>query len=325
MPFGQLVLGPPGSGKTTYCNGLQQFFKLINRKVAVINLDPANDNPTYECAIDVRDLVSLEVVQEEMGLGPNGGLVYCMEYLQSNLDWLKEHLDPLANNGCYFLFDCPGQVELFSLHTGVKHILEIMTNTWNYRLVAVQLIDAHLCSDPAKYMAALLLSLSTAMHLELPLIHALSKFDLAQQYGQLAMPTDFYLHAQGLDRLSYVLGDAVPHRFKKLTMQLCEVIEDYGLVGFVPLAIEDKESVAGIVALVDKANGYAFAGLGNAANSSGHHGLIPPELQYSAGVIRDVDDLWSRMNERYGIGAVAEGGEEDVFVGGDLVSGGDDR
>ena len=50
MPFGQLVVGPPGSGKTTYCNGLQQFYTLQGRKVAVVNLDPANDHVSYDCA-----------------------------------------------------------------------------------------------------------------------------------------------------------------------------------------------------------------------------------------------------------------------------------
>lgn len=29
---------------------------------------------------DIRELISLDDVMEELGLGPNGGLVYCMEY-----------------------------------------------------------------------------------------------------------------------------------------------------------------------------------------------------------------------------------------------------
>lgn len=29
---------------------------------------------------DIRELVSLDDVMEELGLGPNGGLMYCMEY-----------------------------------------------------------------------------------------------------------------------------------------------------------------------------------------------------------------------------------------------------
>lgn len=50
-----------------------QFLGLLGRKVAVVNLDPANDRLPYECAVDVRGLVSLEDVQDSEGLGPNGG------------------------------------------------------------------------------------------------------------------------------------------------------------------------------------------------------------------------------------------------------------
>ena len=43
--WGQVVVGPPGSGKTTYCAGMQQYLELSGRQVAVINLDPAADPP----------------------------------------------------------------------------------------------------------------------------------------------------------------------------------------------------------------------------------------------------------------------------------------
>lgn len=43
------------------------------------------------------------------------------------------------------------------------------------RLAAVHLVDAHLASDPAKYLAAALVSLSAMLHLELPHINVLSK------------------------------------------------------------------------------------------------------------------------------------------------------
>lgn len=73
MPFGQIVVGPPGSGKTTYCRGMAQFMAGAGRKVAIVNLDPANDALPYDVAVDIADLVSLEEVQAELGLGPNGG------------------------------------------------------------------------------------------------------------------------------------------------------------------------------------------------------------------------------------------------------------
>ena len=73
MSFGQLVIGPPGCGKTTYCNGMQQYLRLLGRTASVINLDPANDLLPYDCAVDISDLVSLEQVMEQYRLGPNGG------------------------------------------------------------------------------------------------------------------------------------------------------------------------------------------------------------------------------------------------------------
>ena len=73
MAFGQMVVGPPGSGKSTCCKGLQHYFALIGRPAAVINLDPANDCLPYEASVDIRDLVSLEEVIASLGLGPNGG------------------------------------------------------------------------------------------------------------------------------------------------------------------------------------------------------------------------------------------------------------
>lgn len=44
---------------------------------------------------DIRDLITIDDVMEEIDLGPNGGLVYCMEYLISHSDWLEEQLGTL--------------------------------------------------------------------------------------------------------------------------------------------------------------------------------------------------------------------------------------
>ncbi len=57
----------------------------------MVNLDPAAEEFGYDVAFDVRDLITLADVMEELSLGPNGGLVYCMEYLLDNLDWLQVH------------------------------------------------------------------------------------------------------------------------------------------------------------------------------------------------------------------------------------------
>ena len=43
--------------------------------------------PYGEPDIDIRELISSDDVMEELDFGPNGGLVYAMEYFCSNLDW----------------------------------------------------------------------------------------------------------------------------------------------------------------------------------------------------------------------------------------------
>jgi GTPase SAR1 family protein len=117
MSFAQVVVGPPGSGKTTYCNGMAQYMESMGRKVAVINLDPANDLLPYTPKVDLSDLIQLDEVMESMGLGPNGGLVYCLEYLETNVDWLKQKLAAPELAGHYFIFDLPGQGRAFNYST----------------------------------------------------------------------------------------------------------------------------------------------------------------------------------------------------------------
>lgn len=46
-------MGPPGSGKSTYCRGMSEFLNGIGRKTIVVNLDPANEILPYECAINI--------------------------------------------------------------------------------------------------------------------------------------------------------------------------------------------------------------------------------------------------------------------------------
>ena len=47
----------------------------------VVNLDPAAEEILYQPSVDIRELISLEDVMEELELGPNGGLIYCMEWV----------------------------------------------------------------------------------------------------------------------------------------------------------------------------------------------------------------------------------------------------
>ena len=96
MPFAQLVIGPPGSGKSTYCDGMHQFLSAIGRKCSVVNLDPANDHTSYPCALAGRELVTIEETMEDLELGPNGAVLYALEELEHNWEWLENGLKGLG-------------------------------------------------------------------------------------------------------------------------------------------------------------------------------------------------------------------------------------
>ena len=72
---------------------------------------------------------------------------------------------------------------------------------------------------------------------------------------------------------------------------LAEVIEDYGMVSYTLLAIENKDSVQRLLALIDKATGYVFTGLRDFTP-------YPPEFVYGAGV-SDSGGATASMWERY--------------------------
>lgn len=328
--FGQFVVGPPGAGKTTYCQGMSMFIsRNLGRKCAVVNLDFANDSPPYEADIDVRDIISIETAMETESLGPNGGLLYCMEHLLANYDWLEQQLlslvegDGEEEEACnYVIFDCPGQVELYSHHICVQDLLKnLQGGKLSSRLTCVQLIDSFYCSQPATFISAVLLATTVMLRLGLPHVNILSKIDLLAMYGPLPFTLDFFTELTDLAPLARYIGAAAPKddysddgveeeedtnsssssnivddssgsdfgsntnessnsisnninsnsnskadprsilhsKFKKMSELLCELVDDYGLVSFVPVNIEDKETVHRALVNIDLANGYSMA------------------------------------------------------------------
>ncbi|KAM4795838.1 GPN-loop GTPase 2 [Rhinophrynus dorsalis] len=255
LGFGQAVIGPPGSGKSTYVRAMQAFLARLGRPASIINLDPAGEEEPG-AAVSLRELLGLEEVMSELHLGPNGALLYCMEYLRENMDWLRGRLQGLQ--GTYLLLDCPGQVELYTHHQALRDILRHLGD-WGLRLCAVHLVDSHYCTDPAKFISVLCTSLSTMLHVELPHVNILSKMDLIEQYGRLAFNLDYYTEVMDLSYLvNHLTSDPFFRRHKRLHEKLAEVIEDYGLVTFIPLSIKDEQSLQRVLSSVDKASGFCY-------------------------------------------------------------------
>jgi len=259
IKYGQVVIGAPGAGKSTYCAAMNQFLTAINRSHVLINIDPASENLKYNPVIDIADLISIKEVQSELGLGPNGSLIYCLDYLYINIHWLYTQIKNTKAD--YFIIDTPGQIETYSIDSKLKNILELVKKNCGIELACVHLTDSHACTDPSLFMSSMLVSLSASINLELPFVNFLSKTDLLEQYGDLLLPLEYFTEELEPSTLSELICDETTvfgKKYSSLARKLCELIEGYSLVSYTALDITDKLNMSNGLQLVDKANGYAY-------------------------------------------------------------------
>ncbi|KAF2803078.1 uncharacterized protein BDZ99DRAFT_576343 [Mytilinidion resinicola] len=310
MPFAQLVIGPPGSGKSTYCDGMHQFLTAVGRKCSVVNLDPANDHTSYPVALDVRDLVSLDSIMEDEQLGPNGSVLFALEDLELNFDWLEEGLKTLGDD--YILFDCPGQVELFTHHASLRNIFYRLQKL-GYRLVLMNLTDSYVITQPSTYISALLLALRSMLQIELPTLNVLTKIDNLINHPNLPFNLDFYTEVHDLSHLLPILDaeqasrsssdqgskegaegeeDPPQSKFAALNKAVVELVEEYGLVGFETLAVEDKTSMMTLLKAIDRTGGYAFG------SEEGANDTVWQVAMRSDAVTMDARDVQERWLDR---------------------------
>mmetsp|Transcript_53210 Transcript_53210/g.130393 ORF Transcript_53210/g.130393 Transcript_53210/m.130393 type:complete len:166 (-) Transcript_53210:976-1473(-) len=140
----------------------------------------------------------------------------------------------------------------------------------------VHLVDAHYCADPGKYVSVLLSCLTVMLRLELPAVNVLSKIDLIENFGTLAFGLEFYTEVAHLDYLVARLEeDPRLKRHAKLSGALCELVEEFSLVGFETLDIQEKESVLRLLKVIDKANGYMYGDM-DAFKTYGSPAFGPP-------------------------------------------------
>lgn len=221
----------------------------VGRQAHVVNLDPAADAFHYEVAADVRELVSLSDVMEELSLGPNGGLLYCMEFLENRLDdWLSEALDCYGEEE-YLMLDCPGQIELYS-HSSCMRTVANWLACEGFKAVCVYLLDSSfVIADASKFIAGCTQVLAAMLQLELPHISVLSKIDLLVGHR---VCLDKYL-APDARLLSVELDESMGPKLIDLNTSIAQVLEDYDIVSFTALDATNEESIAACLQQIDMA------------------------------------------------------------------------
>ncbi|KAI7871050.1 GPN-loop GTPase [Spinellus fusiger] len=286
----QLVMGPAGSGKSTYCATMMTHCQAAGRKVHLVNLDPAAERFEYEPTIDIRELITLEDVMGELDYGPNGGLIYCLEFLLNNIDWLEEEIGSYDED--YLIIDCPGQIELYTHFSIMRRLCEAL-GRWNMSICGVYCLESQFIEDKNKYFSGVLSAMSTMVNLEISHINVMTKMDLVVgDYGNISKEDqdnealdektkkkrqrkndlraerimveremERYLEPDPLLMAEEAGAEestpsAWTMKFQALNQAIVQLISDYSMVSFIPLNITDEESVEYVLSSVDHAMQY---------------------------------------------------------------------
>jgi hypothetical protein len=190
--------------------------------------------------------------------------LYCINFLEKNIEWLRINLE--KHKGKYFIFDTPGQIEIFTLSDSFKAILSFITNEkkgMGIRLCAVNLIESNNLLDLPKYIFSILSVLNSMIMLELPQVNIISKADLLKEFGELPFDLGFYKNPADDEKIKFYLDEAnLNPKFKALNKRISEFVIEHGLVGFSILDVKNQKLLNKIMSQIDSASGYIYSDSG---------------------------------------------------------------
>ncbi|MBS7248519.1 MAG: ATP/GTP-binding protein [Candidatus Jordarchaeales archaeon] len=173
MYYTTFFVGTAGSGKSTLANVYSEWLGEQNIDVATVNLDPGARYIPYTPDVDIREYVVLEDVMDAFNLGPNGGLVACVDMTVNFIEEIKREIDDLG--ATHVLVDTPGQLELFAFRESGP----IVTSSLGGAQSAVCfLMDPFLARTPYGFVSVMLLGASIQYRFFLPQLNILSKSDI---------------------------------------------------------------------------------------------------------------------------------------------------
>jgi GTPase SAR1 family protein len=236
-----------------------------------VNLDPAAEDFAFEPDLDIKDLISLEDVMDEMSLGPNGGLIYCFEFLMENLDFLTDPLEEVTDD-YLIVFDMPGQIELYTHVPILPNLVKtLMHGSLNIRMCATYLLEATFVVDRPKFFSGTLSAMSAMLMLEMPHLNILSKMDLVKgQVAKREMKRFVQVDADLIDddpsRRTTDDEDNRKYRdpastdslmsgsaFHKLNKAVAQLIDDFSMVSYLKLDVQDEDSLGAVLSYIDDA------------------------------------------------------------------------
>jgi GTPase SAR1 family protein len=92
-PTALIIIGMAGSGKTTFMQRLNAHLHTEKKQGYVINLDPAVMHLPFGANIDIRETVNYKEVMKQYNLGPNGGILTCLNLFTTKFDQVLDFVE----------------------------------------------------------------------------------------------------------------------------------------------------------------------------------------------------------------------------------------
>lgn len=171
MKYAEIVIGPPGSGKSTYV--MNKKASLSHRHPFAINLDPGNKRDTgFDYSI--CSISSSREFQETHDVGPNMSSKMILEEFSSSFEEIfREHIEDTDH---YLLLDFPGQIELFICSDVPNNILGYLKRN-GYSVVVINLIDLVFFTNSHSLISSYMISTLCLCLLESAQVNVISKCD----------------------------------------------------------------------------------------------------------------------------------------------------
>ncbi|GIQ85647.1 GPN-loop GTPase 3 [Kipferlia bialata] len=249
--YAQLVVGPAGAGKTTYCAVAYDHLCTVDRSrhVHLVNLDPAAGALPYKPTVDVRELVTVDDVMEACELGPNGALVFAMETVLTH-NWMADELGDYEED--YLVIDCPGQIELYTHYPIMRQFISMLERI-GYKVCVLYFCEAPRFINTPAYVSSVLAATSAMLSLGTAQVNVASKMDMLSEDPEERES----IVKQALNPSPFSLAMSMGHpRYARLNAALADIVDRFSLVSFVPLTCTDTDSVQRVLDYVDQSTQY---------------------------------------------------------------------
>ncbi len=229
--------GTAGAGKTTFVRAFADWMKSAGYEATVVNLDPGSESTALDPAVDIREWVRLDDIEDEYGLGPNGAQIAAADMIALKIFDVKQAIDELKTD--YVLVDTPGQVELFAFREASKAVVDALSGD---RSQIAFLFDPALARTPGGFVSLLLLSATVEFRFRLPMINVLTKSDVlsAEQLAELGR------WAEDPAELQEAVTREAPTPDVQLAAEVARAIESLGpLAGLLATSAKDGLGLEG--------------------------------------------------------------------------------